>query len=651
MGIYATNYRYRTDISYLLYHPQVPLVVTKAAKWLHTQDIPAGENCVVAIMCYTGFNQEDSKLVNKSAVDRGLLRATALKKEDESIEKNPTTSQDDIFMRPDKTKTVGIKDANYEKLNEKGHVPEETVLTNNDVLIGKVSPIQKDDANKIYRDESNVYRSTIPSTVDKVYTVYNGDGYEMYNMRLRSERVIQIGDKLCLTPDHDVLTLNGWIPIDKVKMSDQIVQLNKKTGNMEYVRPRELFSYDHNDDVYEVNSTGVSLKTTLNHKMWVQVENSKEYELVMAQDIMGKNVKYNSIGKYVTDNISYFNVEDINNEPWGITIFDYTTTSKEECDKIQIHCQHIGMTSYYTEKDGIYDITICKDSNHMGVLANSGKDKIVKYVGKVYCVSVPSEVFLVRRNGCITWTGNSTRHGQKGTVGALLTSCDMPFTSSGIQPDVILNPNAIPSRMTIAQLLEALFSKVGALECNYVDGTPFQDNENIDDANAILRKYGFEDYGLETMYSGITGEKMEARIFICPTYYLRLKHLAMDKIHARASGPKQILTRQPPDGRARDGGLRWGEMERDVGIAHGSAFLLREKLLVSSDKYEAYICNICGMFANKMLKKEVFHCPSCKNSTRISRVILPYAFKLLIQELMSIQVLPRLKVVEDEYNN
>lgn len=439
IGIYASNYRYRTDKSYLLYHPQTPVVTTKAAKWLHTQDIPAGENCVVAIMCYTGFNQEDSKLVNKSGVDRGLLRVTVLDKKDESIEKNPTTSLDDIFMRPDKTKTVGMKDAKYDKLNERGYVPEETVLENNDVLIGKVSPILKDESNKVYRDSSNVYRSTVPSTVDKVYTVTNGDGYEMYNMRLRSERPIQIGDKL------------------------------------------------------------------------------------------------------------------------------------------------------------------------------------------------------------------STRHGQKGTTGALVTSCDMPFTASGIQPDVILNPNCIPSRMTIAQLLEAIYSKVGALECDYVDGTPFQDNNDITDANEILRKYGFEDYGLETMYSGFTGEKMEARIFLCPTYYLRLKHLAMDKMHARASGPKQILTRQPPDGRARDGGLRWGEMERDVGIAHGAAFLLREKLLEASDKYTVYVCNICGLFANKMPKKDVYHCPSCKNSTRISKVILPYAFKLLIQELMSVQILPRLKVKEDEF--
>lgn len=595
MGIYATNYRYRTDISYILYHPQVPVVVTKAAKWLNTQDIPAGENCIVAIMCYTGFNQEDSKLVNKSAIDRGLLRATALKKEDESIEKNPTTSQDDIFMRPDKTKTVGMKDANYDKLNEKGHVPEETVLENGDVLIGKVSPIQKDESNKIYRDESNVYRSTVPSTVDKVYTVYNGDGYEMYNMRLRSERVIQIGDKLCLTPDHEILVLGkGWVPINKITMDDTVAQMHPNK-DLEFVKPTKLYEYDmNNEDIYEITSNEISLKTTLNHKMWVRLSSNSNFELIEAQYLIGKDVEY-----------------------MGVT--------------------HIlnGINNVYASNP---------------VLPINKIETVSKYTGKVYCIEVPTHIFMVRRNGLITWTGNSTRHGQKGTTGALLTSCDMPFTASGIQPDVILNPNAIPSRMTIAQLLEAIFSKVGALECNYIDGTPFQDNANIENANEILKKYGFEDYGLETMYSGITGEKMQAKIFICPTYYLRLKHLAMDKMHARASGPKQILTRQPPDGRARDGGLRWGEMERDVGIAHGSAFLLREKLLEASDKYVTFVCNICGLFATKMPKKDVYHCISCKNTTRISKVILPYAFKLLMQELMSVNILPRLKVREDEFN-
>jgi DNA-directed RNA polymerase II subunit RPB2 len=586
IGIYASNYRYRTDKSYLLYHPQTPVVTTKAAKWLHTQDIPAGENCVVAIMCYTGFNQEDSKLVNKSGVDRGLLLATVLDKKDESIEKNPTTSLDDIFMRPDKTKTVGMKDAKYDKLNEKGYVPEETVLENNDVLIGKVSPILKDESNKVYRDSSNVYRSTVPSTVDKVYTVTNGDGYEMYNMRLRSERPIQIGDKLCLTDDHDVLTQNrGWIPINEIKLVDKVGQLNPITNQMEYVNPVELFEYNmNNEDIYEVESQGVSLRTTLNHRMWVKLED--KFDLIEAKDIINKNVEYATL-----------------------------------------------------------------DDNYASIKCNMSKkvEQVYKYSGKVYCIQVPTHIFMVRRNGRIVWTGNSTRHGQKGTTGALVTSSDMPFTASGIQPDVILNPNCIPSRMTIAQLLEAIYSKVGALECDYFDGTPFQDNSDITDANEILRKYGFEDYGLETMYSGYTGEKMEARIFLCPTYYLRLKHLAMDKMHARASGPKQILTRQPPDGRARDGGLRWGEMERDVGIAHGAAFLLREKLLEASDKYMVYVCNICGLFANKMPKKDVYHCASCKNSTRISKVILPYAFKLLIQELMSVQILPRLKVKEDEF--
>ena len=586
MGIYATNYRFRTDISYLLYHSQVPLVITKAAKWLHTQDIPAGENCVVAIMCYTGFNQEDSKLVNKSAIDRGLLRATALKKEDASIEKNPTTSQDDIFMRPDKSKTVGMKDANYDKLNEKGYIPEETVLENGDVLIGKVSPIQKDESNKIYRDESNVYRSTVPSTVDKVYTVYNGDGYEMYNMRLRSERVIQIGDKLCLTEDHDVLTLNrGWIPISEITFDDEVAQLNPLNNEVDYVKPTKMYQYAmENEEIYELTSDNVCLTTTMEHKMWVKLYGNN-FELIEASKIIGRDVQY-----------------------------------------LDIYRQPI------SPKNKI--------------------EQIYRYSGEVYCIEVPTHIFLVRKAGTThsVWTGNSTRHGQKGTVGALLTSSDMPFSASGIQPDVILNPNAIPSRMTIAQLLEAVFSKVGALECNYIDGTPFQDNANIEDANEILKKYGFEEHGVETLYSGMTGEQMEAKIFMCPTYYLRLKHLAMDKMHARASGPKQILTRQPPDGRARDGGLRWGEMERDVGIAHGSAFLLREKLLVASDQYITYLCNNCGLFATKMPKKDVYHCTSCKNSTRISKIILPYAFKLLMQELMSVQILPRLKVKEDEFN-
>ena len=708
IGTYATNYRYRTDISYLLYHPQVPIVTTKAAKWLHTEDIPSGENCVVAIMCYTGFNQEDSKLVNKSGVDRGLLRATALKKEDESIEKNPTTSQDDIFMRPDKSKTMGIKDANYDKLNEKGHVPEETVLYNNDVLIGKVSPIQKDESNKIYRDESNVYRSTVPATVDKVYTVYNGDGYEMYNMRLRSERVIQIGDKLCLTPDHEVLTKNrGWIPIEELTLQDMIAQLNRRNNTMEYVNPVELFNYHHNAYTYEIENQDISLHTTLNHRMWVQYEDKSYFELLHAEKLFSKRVKYqcngrinnpekvitieneeyadkrldalltilgvwlieegdtntqdsirrleiemnntriqdalidacttlnwkytinnsypsliyslkfciinSAITKYLDEYIKNKNIPEwifsLSSRQTGIFINSsslnkeksnmlYCTTSSINMrNQIQTLSQHAGYTSTYQEntynnkiswKINIRTINLHPGINHGHKNEQSSQYECVKhYLGKVYCVSVPSEVFLVRRKGRIVWTGNSTRHGQKGTTGALLTSCDMPFTASGIQPDIIMNPNAIPSRMTIAQLLEALFSKVGALECNYIDGTPFQENENIEDANVILKKYGFEDYGLETMYSGITGEKMEAQIFICPTYYLRLKHLAMDKIHARASGPKQILTRQPPDGRARDGGLRWGEMERDVGIAHGSAFLLREKLLEASDKYAA----------------------------------------------------------------
>ena len=232
-------------------------------------------------------------------------------------------------------------------------------------------------------------------------------------------------------------------------------------------------------------------------------------------------------------------------------------------------------------------------------------------------------------------------HGQKGTIGLILDSADMPFTESGMQPDIIINPNAIPSRMTIGQLIECIVGKASALQGIPIDGTPFN-NYDINEACKILEKHGYKGTGEETMYCGLTGKKMNSKIFIGPTYYMRLKHMVQEKIHARAKGPQQLLTRQAPDGRAKDGGLRFGEMERDSIISHGMAYFLKEKLLDSSDKYEVWVCNDCGKFAQKMIDKEIYICKECKN-TETSKVTIPYAFKLLIQELMSINILPAIK--------
>ena len=188
----------------------------------------------------------------------------------------------------------------------------------------------------------------------------------------------------------------------------------------------------------------------------------------------------------------------------------------------------------------------------------------------------------------------ASRHGQKGTVGITYRQEDMPFTAEGLTPDIIINPHAIPSRMTIAHLIECLLSKVGATKGLEGDATPFTD-VTVDSVSDILRDAGYQSRGFEVMYQGHTGRKLRAQVFLGPTYYQRLRHMVDDKIHARARGPVQILTRQPVEGRARDGGLRFGEMERDCMIAHGAGAFLKERLFEVSDAFRVHICEICGL--------------------------------------------------------
>jgi DNA-directed RNA polymerase beta subunit len=199
MGIYSSNYRDRLDISYILYHTQKPLVNTKIAKYVHTDVLPCGENAVVMIGCYTGHNQDDSIIFNQTSIDRGLFRSISLKKWNAKIEKNQSTSQDDIFMKPDITKLTGTRHAVYDKLNDKGYVPEEITVENGDVIIGKVTPIQPaPGSNKCFKDSSEIYKSQEPAIIDKVFTgIYDSEGYEMIKIRTRSERIPKTGDKFC----------------------------------------------------------------------------------------------------------------------------------------------------------------------------------------------------------------------------------------------------------------------------------------------------------------------------------------------------------------------------------------------------------------------------------------------------------------------
>jgi hypothetical protein len=234
----------------------------------------------------------------------------------------------------------------------------------------------------------------------------------------------------------------------------------------------------------------------------------------------------------------------------------------------------------------------------------------------------------------------SSRSGQKGTLGNLIPEQDMPFTRSGLRPDLILNPHAIPSRMTIAQLKETILGKTLIELGLFGDGTSFGEL-NVKTICQKLQEVGYESNGNEIMYDALTGEQMECTVFLGPVFYQRLKHMVTDKQHSRSIGPMVNLTRQPAEGRSRDGGLRFGEMERDCMISHGASRFTRGRMYDASDKYQVHVCKKCGLIASYNDQMHIHHCRTCDNRTDFAYVEIPYACKLLFQELITMNIAPR----------
>ena len=432
VGIYTSNFNTRIDtMGHVLHYPQKPIVKTKLAQYTNSDSLPSGINAVVAIMTYSGFNQEDSVMINQSAIDRGLFTSSYYKSYRDMCSKNHSTGEEEYFTKPVIDTDGRVKPFNYEKLGEDGFVPKNTYVDMNDVCVGKVMP-HKQHGTVVYRDTSTQIKGNDEGYIDQNYQSVNGDGYKFCKIKLRQYRKPVIGDKV------------------------------------------------------------------------------------------------------------------------------------------------------------------------------------------------------------------ASRSAQKGTIGMTYKQHDMPFSKNGITPDIIMNPHAVPSRMTIGQLMECIMGKAACHLGTYGDSTPFTDCSVEGIAN-ILGRSGYERYGNEILYNGRTGQQIQTEIFIGPTYYQRLKHMVSDKMHSRgSSGPLVSLTRQPAEGRARNGGLRFGEMERDAIVAHGASVFLKERMIDVSDHFKCFICNKCGLICTANPERNIYKCNNCKNNAEISQVRIPYAMKLLMQELMSMSVAPRL---------
>ncbi|XP_073024708.1 DNA-directed RNA polymerase III subunit 2 isoform X1 [Primulina eburnea] len=319
------------------------------------------------------------------------------------------------------------------------------------------------------------------------------------------------------------------------------------------------------------------------------------------------------------------------------------------------------------------DILINKESptvtrgavaSHMGLPDSAYKASRLKYKGPEGETAVVDRVALCsdrNNNLCIKFmirhtrrpeVGDkfSSRHGQKGVCGTIVQQEDFPFSERGICPDLIMNPHGFPSRMTVGKMLELLGSKAGVSCGRFHYGSAFgEPGGHADKVEAIsetLVKHGFSYNGKDFIYSGITGEPLQSYIFMGPIYYQKLKHMVLDKMHARGNGPRVLMTRQPTEGRSRNGGLRVGEMERDCLIAYGASMLIYERLMISSDPFEVQVCRKCGLLGYYNFNLNTGFCTMCKSGDKMSTMKLPYACKLLFQELQSMNIVPRLKLAE-----
>lgn len=738
IGIYTSNFLNRFDtMAHILNYAEKPIVQTKIAKIVNNDKLPCGQNVIVAIGTWTGYNQEDSLVMNQTAVDRGMFNSTYYRTYKKQNDKNHSTGEEEYFCKPNPATTKGMKPFNYDKLGDDGFVPKDTYVEAGDVIIGTCMPQKAGNASGC-KDTSMALKNNEVGYIDRnchdnqiVDVTTNGDGYQFAKVCVRSDRIPCVGDKFCVPETTDVLTIEGWKTIRDIHEGEMVLQLDPVTNMAAFVPVTHKYVFDHKGPLITISGPHVHLEATYEHKMWMvspDPEAKGQAEFVLAKDVEpgmsfvkscdGLDIDTDDVlvvlpqteitelkdlaflyGIFLlygfTDpgHIYLVNAKAVKNvfKKYGVVTKRGSPGSKnslrvalDAAPLLHAYCKanmnllridtwiyhnkaHAGAfirgvfdegdtIACSTDRANLYQIvalsaglsatvTVDRMSPRQATvtlvnkcLCDEFEMDIEMFVGKVFCIEVPSHVFYVRSRGKTMWTGNSSRHGQKGTVGILYRDCDMPFTKDGMTPDIIINPHAIPSRMTIAQLMECVMGKACSALGTTGDASPFT-GMSVEDIAKVLEKEGLERYGNEIMYNSRTGEQMETAIFVGPTYYQRLKHMVCDKIHSRSSsGPVVLLTRQPAEGRARDGGLRLGEMEGDCCWAHGIASYLKERFMECSDNYRVHICKKCGMMANVNPENGIYMCKPCKNTTHFSELRIPYACKLLLQEIQSMSI-------------
>lgn len=590
LSIYATNWLNRFDNSaHILCYPEAPLVRTLYYDYAAEGRLGYGANCVLALAMYEGYNQEDGIVFNKDALARGLFRSIAYRSYEFYEEDDEKTGSKLRIGNP--ARIAGWTDIkpgmDYLKLDDRGIVRVGEYVDEDTIIVGGYYQVEKGK----YKDASITPQVWTRGRVESVTVTVNNKGLRLVRIRVAQDRTPELGDKFCLTPEHEVLTEAGWKYIGQINEADKVCTLAEDGTTIQYTTPTGFYSFQCEDEyLYRVQSPQIDLVTTLNHKMYVKRPASAGYELVEAKDLINLNVTYLS-------------------------------------------------------HDG--EIPVDK--------TNSSHD-LVKYTGAVYCIEVPSHIFYVRRNGKAVWTGNSNRHGQKGTMGMMFPAVDMPRSANGMVPDMIVNPHSIPSRMTMAQLLEQLLGKTAAIHGAIGDATSFMNEGSPAEAigQILEEQYGFERTGNEILYDGTTGVQIPTAIFVAPVYGMRLKHMVEDKWQARTTGRREQRTHQPTGGRGKEGGLRFGEQERDTMITHGTAGFLQESGMKRSDGTQFPICTGCGTIPIYNERLGISVCPLCQGPVKFAgntadtlelippltkpqapvvQVEMPYVLKVLDQEL------------------